>query len=201
MVNFSIYKIPTDFNSFINTIYSDLETHIKRKLFFYNTEAQSILSGFIIYMLETNKTGIIRYKNYDGIKYPNIAYNKWFFSQLNFFILKNHRNCVFDFDGGFDLKLDEYPCYSISNFGMPDSNLLLKEIEEFLENYSKSRPDSFSSRAYSLYLYKMRGYKHKEVASFLDVSVSTITVWLERLQGLIEKHVNYVGYSNNLIRT
>lgn len=201
MFNFSLYEIPNDFNEFITKIHNDLNKHIKRKLWYYNIESQSILSSFIIYMLEKNKFGIIRYMGYDGVKYYNISYNKWFVTQLNFFILKNMRKDLYELDREANLCFKEYPFFEISDFGMPDSNVVFREILEFLEKYSNINLDSFGSNVYNFFIYKMEGYKHKELAFIFNVSFSTITIWVKKLQNLINSYINYVGYSNNLIRT
>ena len=82
-----IYDLPKDINEFITQFYKCLEDYIKLRLADKQLTTE-VLTEFVLYMLESGKNGVSRWKGYDKVKYPNHAYHMWFLKYCHYFILK-----------------------------------------------------------------------------------------------------------------
>lgn len=180
------FDIPKDINGFIEGVYFSIQ-HIVEKRFNFNEDDICItISDFVIYMLEPNSYGKVRYKNYDDVRYPEIPYYKWFLTQLNYFLLNRFRL------NNADVKIDYSDCgwYYVRGYSNPERTYELSEIGLILKKYSEQAQSSFERNAHSLYQYKMEGYTNLDIANMLKVSDSTITNWLKNLQALLKKFIN-----------
>lgn len=188
-----IYKTPDDFNHFVNKIYPNLLMSVKSRVFGNKDVQQSVVNGFIIYMLECGESGKVRYRQYDRAKYPNIPYYKWFFMKLTYYILKNFRKTIED--SSITESLKGLSTYLYVNHGeRPDSIFDLREIELYLENYSRKSTTLFGKNTHVLYIFKMEGYSNVDMALLLDVDKSTISLWMNKLQGLLKNYINLDKY-------
>lgn len=182
-----LYEVPKDFELFIEKIYKNMEFCLNSRI--YNLDSCNIiLSNFIIYMLEENKKGIIRYESYNGTIYNKIPYYKWFLNNLNFFLLKS-----WDKNRKENRKLDRIKVIpsSIPVFVNQETLLFLKEIEFFLVEYSKNKyiSSNFNKNVYDLFTYKMLDFSNEEIAKFFDMKIAIIYLWLQKLRILIKDKI------------
>lgn len=181
------FYIPTDINGFIEGVYPSIK-HIIEKRFNFDEDDMCITIGdFVIYMLESDGSGKIRYKNYDGERYPEIPYYKWFLTQLNYFLLKRFRL------NNADIQIDycsDWGYFYIQGYSNPEKIYESVEINHILKEYSEQTQGLFEKNAHSLYQYKMEGYTNLDIAGMLKVSDTTITNWLRNLQALLRKFIN-----------
>jgi hypothetical protein len=190
-----LYKIPDDFEFFVEKIYKNLEFFLKSYKYRSIDPSNNILSSFILYMLEKNRNGISRYKSYDKDKYGNIPYYKWFLNNLKFFGLKYKYSQKKE-----DERLDKVQfTLSSSRFIGQETILFFGEIEKFLLQYSEGKytQSNFDKNVYNLFMYKMLDFSNGEIADILRMKVSIIYTWIDKLKILIKKFLGLNFYCLN----
>jgi hypothetical protein len=156
----------------------------------------SLVHDYIIYMLEPDDSGNLRYRRYDAEKYPDIPYYKWFLVKLRYYMLKNVGKMFKDYSILESLKHCQRYCNSQWYLNQ-DAIYRLKEADSFLEAYSNETKTSFGKSAYVLFIYKIEGHNNIEISKMLGVNKSTITKWLYKLKKLLR---NNTDFDKNMIK-
>jgi hypothetical protein len=156
----------------------------------------SLIHDYVIYMLETDDSGVSRYKRYDVKKYPSVPYYKWFLVKLKYYMLKNVGKMFKESNMLDSLKHCSMYCNSQWYLNQ-DTIYSLKETNSFLEDYSNKAETRFGKNVYILFIYKIEGYTNTDIAKMLGVNKSTITKWVYKLKKLLR---NYTDFDKNMIK-
>lgn len=197
-----IFHQPEDINEYITQIYPNMRIWISFKIEEkYNVD--EVINNYIVYILGNDKKGVIRWKKYDPIRFPNQPYHKWFLRQLYFFML-NYRTAQYRNSFNTSLSENSYE-ESVENHGVHTINIdmlskedksqdqslevVVKEFEERLFKFSKVYPEEsflcFEAYAYRLYQYKQEGVSNKEIAASFGISPSAVSQWMKKLKGMV----------------
>ena len=205
------YKIPDDFNSFIDRVYEKVISKVRSRVkyaiggvnyTYSNDRIESIVSKYIIHMLERDKHGIVRYKRYDAEKYPGVPYYSWFTMGLKFYMkdywrdvkkVENRKKLVREETlKTLKIKVSKDKLGYLRNWNNINSSIFVKEIKKYLKKYSSGgKAIGFEPNVYKLYLLKLEGYSNVELAKYFNVNPSLISKWMKRLGSLILDYLSW----------
>lgn len=193
------HSIPESINDFLTGLKPNLSTFIEAHIRKTGSDADEVLSNFVVYFLSNCGDGYPRYLRYDPVKYPDQPYYRYTISLLRYFCLNYQTEqaklsrLMGISDGEEEIQPGQISAdtlfyeVDVSDTEMQEE-LYLKEIGEFLSHYSQQfHPKlSFETYAPQVYAMKLAGYENKEIGENIGVSSSTIVQWVVRLQNLLK---------------
>ena len=194
-----LYTVPEDINDFIDKIHPNMDLLVRAKGI-VDQDVSEVINNFIVYLLDKDGNGSVRYNRYDPIKYPDQPFFKWYLCQLKFFVLSKRTEIA----KGFKLcsivvkkpwenspGIVEETLTKGSRYSDPTYGIILKEWEDFLFEFSNSHiGKSFESRADTLFQYKKKGMLAKDIAKEMDISESAVSQWSSKLTKLYDEFTN-----------
>jgi len=201
-----IFFVPNNINLFIETLLPNMTIYIQSKLpqkAYLNPDiVQEVLSKFVIYMLDSTKEGIPRYKTYDPVNYPDQPYFKWFLMNLSFFIKgwdnKHHiEKITYNFSAcvspdqqdteGYQSFVERYGGEVLETDTQIQSKIVVEKLVTSVKKLSERYQGSlcFEAHAHEFLLAKLQGTSNAEFAKQLSISPSAVSQWLTKLRALI----------------
>lgn len=202
---------PKDVNSFIRDIYPNLLLYTESKLPNIPNRRQyveDVVQGFVQYILSdsTKKDAagspLPRWKTYDLVRFPEMAYHKWFIHQLYWFILSYQKGIFTELkdialaesvEGERPAKgvlvLEHHRSGEDHSADQMHSSLTVKLAEEFVETISRTyvhHTDCFEKHAYMLYQYCIvQDLTVAEMAAKFNLPNATVSGYRDKLHSTL----------------